>query len=73
MVWTVTGVAYDNNVTFADGTKVALCRRERPHLLWKHGRAGGIPVALTNGVQLTGPRNTAFVDSVFTLAQGIEE
>ena len=49
--WTYTGVAYNNTVHFSDGTSQAMCRRERPALLYASGvPSQGPPIALFNGV-----------------------
>jgi len=66
--WTVTGVAYDNQVNFTDGSRHAYARRERPHLVW--GPSGKI-VALSNGVQFDGKLRQEYKDGVFTLVQPV--
>lgn len=69
--WTVTGVAYDNNVRFTDGSSHSFPRRERPHLVWALASSGKKPVALSNGVQIAGKPSQTNVDGVFTLMQPI--
>ena len=69
--WTVTGTAYDNIVPFTDGSFHSFVRRERPQIVWRQGREGGIPIALSNGVQYTGRPGQSYFDGVFTLLQPI--
>lgn len=72
MRWEITGAAYGNRVTFADGTVREYSRRERPHLIFGSGERQQQPIALVNGVQYGGAPNQPFTDGVYTLVQPIE-
>jgi hypothetical protein len=65
--WTVTAdLAYDGNVTFADGSRVAFAKRERPHLLLDPRTRA--PLALATGVM----QHSENVDDYsYTLVQAI--
>ena len=68
--WRVTGVAYDNVVSFTDGTSHAFARRERPHLVF--GEGGVTPVALSTSAQPTGTPGAPGVDATYTLLQPVK-
>ena len=71
--WTLGGVAYGNSVNYTDRGPFEFSRRERPHLVWKHGAVGVTPVALSNGVEYGERANTAGEDTIFTLVQEIQQ
>ncbi len=68
LTWTWSGLCFDNNVTYQDGTGVAYLSRQRPHFVFQDGSAA--PVGLTNGVVYK-DASTAGDDACFTLFQPV--
>ena len=67
--WIFFGYAYDNNVTFDDGTYFVFGPLQRPHLIFD--KDGVTPIAITNAALAVPGGNVANNDRAYTLLRPI--